>query len=136
LTPIYYDEDHRRIPTTEFPFDEVGRALGDLDVEGDAVSRVIEAFTSIPTHLLAMAFEGLPVPETGRARASRHRTIAMRIIGLRYILGCPTMHGKTVKDIAESEAFYYTDLALSVAWARNAIGAHKMLRNLTGTGAS
>ena len=127
-----YDDNHAPVPSVEFPYDEVGRALGDLDADADVMDRVVAAFVAIPPQILGMVGDGVARPTNLRERYHRNCRIARRVCAMVYLF-CHDYHGMTVEQVATLEGYDHRLLGADVAWVRSKIGAHKMLRNLTGT---
>lgn len=134
MTPIYYDEEHRQIPTVDFPFDEVGKSMGDEDVGSDEYFGV-DVIHRIPGELLWFIANGHRIPRCASERPARDRLLTLRFFAYLYLSEHESVRGKTVKMLAEEQALHANSLKVEVVNARRAIGANRMLKNLMGTGA-
>lgn len=77
-----YDDDNHPIPTVDFPFAEVGRALGDLDAETETLARAVSGAD------VAARFHDLLTDGLERTRRPyRNAIFRIRFEVLLYFLG-------------------------------------------------
>lgn len=80
---IQFDESRHPVPTVEFDYDQVGRALGELETEGEVLERVLSV-ADIACRFHELATEGL---DRIQSRAARNGIYRMRIELLVMFMG-------------------------------------------------
>ena len=91
-----FDDQHHPVPSVDFDFDQVGRALGELEDERETLERVLSA-ADIMGRFYEIIMDGL-----GDARnANRNHTIRARVEVLMYFLRKHPHQNLSLKQLAE-----------------------------------